>query len=131
MPIAHQLINQISGGICRVQGTARDGASDRVFSLILKMIHLPAADATSFFNGSDDLTHWNYWKREALAYQSGILDSASSEVGDGLAAPRCRGVVERSPTEVWLWLEDIDGVLASECPLQRYRRAACHLGRLY
>ena len=79
---------------------------------------------------SDAPTHWNYWKREALAYQSGILDSASSEVGDGLAAPRCRGVVERSPTEVWLWLEDIDGVLASECPLQRYRRAACHLGRL-
>ncbi|MDQ5852049.1 MAG: hypothetical protein M3380_08265 [Chloroflexota bacterium] len=79
MPIAHQLINRVSGGICRLQGTARDGASDRVFSLILKMIHLPAAEATSFFNGSDDLTHWNYWKREALAYQSGMLDPIDSE----------------------------------------------------
>ena len=35
--------------------------------------------ATSFFNGSDDLTHWNYWKREALAYQSGMLDPIDSE----------------------------------------------------
>ena len=130
MPVAYRLINRVSGGICRVRGSAHDGARDRPFSLILKIIHLRAADATSLFNGSDDPAHWNYWKREALAYQSGILDPASGEVGDGLATPRCWGVVERSPTEVWLWLEGIDGVLASEWPLQRYRRAAYHLGRL-
>ena len=79
MPVAHRLINRVSGRICRVRGTARDGASDRSFSLILKMIHLPVADATSFFNGSDDPAHWNYWKREALAYQSGMLDPIDSE----------------------------------------------------
>jgi hypothetical protein len=79
VPIAHQLINQVSGGICRVQGTTRWSERQSIFTHPEDVIHLPAAEATSFFNGSDDLTHWNYWKREALAYQSGMLDPIDSE----------------------------------------------------
>src|SRR4051794_40194621 len=41
-----------------------------------------------------------YWKREALIYQSGLLDTLAA----GLAAPRCCGVVEQAGDEVWLWL---------------------------
>ena len=89
VPVGHRLINRVSGGIYHVAGSARDGTRDKHFSLILKVIHLPAADARSLFNGSDDPTHWNYWKREVLAYQSGILDPRNVDLQGSLSTPRC------------------------------------------
>ncbi|WP_426509957.1 phosphotransferase [Dactylosporangium sp. McL0621] len=36
---------------------------------------------------AQDLRHWAYWRREALAYASGLLPA-----GPGLRAPRCYGI---------------------------------------
>ncbi|WP_222836664.1 aminoglycoside phosphotransferase family protein [Beutenbergia cavernae] len=47
--------------------------------------------------------HWAYWRREPLAYASGVLPS-----GPGLRAPRCFGV-ETAADTLTLWLEDVVG----------------------
>ena len=39
---------------------------------------------------ADDRRHFGYWKREAEAYQGGLLDC----LPQGLAAPACYGVTE-------------------------------------
>ncbi|HZG67862.1 MAG TPA: hypothetical protein VEZ12_14040, partial [Herpetosiphonaceae bacterium] len=64
------------------------------------------------------------WKREVLAYQSGILE----DLGGGLVVPRVYAVMERPGGMVWLWLEDIVEAYATPWPLERYGLAARHLG---
>ena len=47
--------------------------------------------------GAADPRHWAYWRREALAYRSGLLPT-----GPGLRAPRCYGVIDDA-----VYLEDV------------------------
>jgi len=49
-----------------------------------------------------DEEHPYYWRREALAYESGLLERLV-----GLRTPRCRGVFERPDGSVAIWLEDV------------------------
>lgn len=48
-------------------------------------------------HGATDPRHWAYWRREPLAYASGLLPD-----GPGLRAPRCYGVVGEA-----VYLEDV------------------------
>ena len=122
--LPYRVINRVTAGLYRVGGAARAGGEPRAWTVFLKELrHLPP-DAGSSFNPSDDPAHWNYWRREALVYQSGLLDGLPPE----LAAPRCYAVAEPAPETLWLWLEDIAGARASEWPLERYGLAARHLG---
>ena len=61
-----------------------------------------ASDASEF--ASHDPTARFYWRREADAYQSGVLNDLP---GGHLVAPRCWAVEDRSGNEAWIWLEDI------------------------
>ena len=90
---------QLHGGIAagtsvyRFSGTGRDQGRTIPWSLILKMLRSEG--------GSADISAWDYYKREADAYQSGLLD----ELPGGLAAPRCFGVLDRPDgTCCWMWL---------------------------
>ena len=103
-------------GVFRFAGQARTGAKARAWAVVLKVIG-PA-------EGSHDPVAHDYWKREALAYASGLLDSLPG----GLAAPRCLGVVEQPDQETWIWLEDV-AEPEPAWPLERYGLAARHLGR--
>ncbi|GAB3411952.1 aminoglycoside phosphotransferase family protein [Flindersiella endophytica] len=47
-------------------------------------------------HGAEDPAHWAYWKRELLAYESGLLPA-----GPGLRAPRCHAIVDDT-----VYLED-------------------------
>jgi hypothetical protein len=47
----------------------------------------------------------NYWKREALAFSSGLLTGWPGP----LVPVRCYGVTEESDDQVWMWLEARDG----------------------
>jgi len=85
------------------------------WSLVLKIL-----DAQP----DSDIAGSHYWRREAEAYQSGLLDNLPA----GLAAPRCFGVTEYANESCWLWLEDIADDIGY-WPLERYRLAAYHLGR--
>jgi hypothetical protein len=57
----------------------------------------------SSWPASPDPSHPYYWRREALAYTSGLLD----RLRGGLRAPACRAAVERPDGSVALWLEDV------------------------
>jgi hypothetical protein len=60
--------------------------------------------------GAADPRHWAYWRRESLAYASGVLPT-----GPGLAAPRCYGVVDDV-----VYLQVVEG--APESPRVAARR---------
>ncbi len=80
-------------GTFRFRGVA-GGAS---WSLILEVLGRTAGA------GSDAPRDWNYWKREVLVYQSGLL----AGLPQGLSAPRCFGVSAQADDEYWIWLEDL------------------------
>jgi hypothetical protein len=104
-------------GVYRFEGQARTPDGLVSWSLILKA--LGPASTTNQAPASPE-----YWKREALIYRSGLLDTLPA----GLAAPRCFGVVEQAGDEIWLWLEAI----LEEQPrwsLDHYGLAARHLGQ--
>jgi hypothetical protein len=88
------------------------------WALVLKAIGARGASESA------DSTAESFWKREALVYQSGLLDARDT----GLLAPRCFEVIEVSGNEYWIWMESIqetDPVWS----LERYQLAARHLGR--
>ncbi len=109
-----------TGGVYRFDGTARLGDRVLPWSVVLKVsrrVTRVEADAP---------TSTHYWKRELLAYQSGLLD----ELSGGLVAPRCLGVVEMPDRDTWIWLEAIDDVYEHRWTLRRDGLAARHLGQL-
>ena len=95
-------------GRALVNGTERD------WSLILKgWLREPKTDLP---------TAWNHWKREFLAYSSGILDELP-----GIVAPRLLGAVDQGEV-AYLWLEDVPEAEA-RWETDRYVLAGRHLGR--
>ena len=114
-PIDHPRLNLLTTGLYRISCQELDGANIPTWSVILKIIALNLPDPASPFNSSDDPTHWNYWKRELLAYQSSWLRPEN----DSLAIPQCWAVDESHPNEIQMWLEDITGTLAPQWPLHR------------
>jgi hypothetical protein len=106
-----------SFGIYRFQGQARTPDGLAPWSLMLKVLG-------SASTASKEPATLGYWKREALVYQSGLLDNLPG----GLAAPHCFGVAEHAGDEVWIWLEaivDEDLIWAPD----RYGLAARHFGQ--
>jgi hypothetical protein len=67
----------------------------------------------------------NFWKREFLAYSSGLLDN----LPPGVRAPRCYGAEERANGSARLWLEDLTDSYGAPWPLERYALAARHAGQ--
>lgn len=129
-PLAYTVRNPLAGGVFRVTGHVRTRGEVRPWSLILKIAHSPAG--RSWPDGrvappgwGMNPAHSQYWKREALAYRSGLLDNLPG----GLVAPRCFGVDERGDDVIWLWLEEMRESARRPWPLARYGLAARHLGR--
>ncbi len=87
-PLVHNAGNAATGGIWRVTGT--HGSS------ILKIARppTPQPSTTSPWQTSNDPTHWNYWRREVLAYSSGLAADAYRD--GGIAAPELIEMVEQS-----------------------------------
>jgi hypothetical protein len=101
---------QLHGGIglgtaiYRFSGEGHDRGQKVPWSLILKTLR-QAEDNTR-------VSAWNYYKREADAYQSGWLD----DLPGSLAAPRCFDVVEQPDGSCWIWLEDVADQVGSHWP---------------
>ncbi len=129
-PAGYKLINEVTAGLYRVAGTARDGDMPVPWSIFLKVLRASSGDGahgspSGGFTPSDEPQHWNYWKREALLYASGLLDDLAPD----LVAPRCFAMTADSSNEASLWLEEIQGQPAAGWPVERFGLAACHLGR--
>jgi len=112
----HDAVPSATLGIWRVGGAG--------WSVVLKVVGMASGGHPNWRAGVD-AGHWYYWRREADAYESGLLAFEGA-----LRAPRCYLVAERPDRRVALWLED----LASASPAttwapERYRIAARHLGR--
>lgn len=113
----HEAIASATAGIWRVHGNE--------WAVVLKVVAHSEGGHPNWRSGREP-DHWYYWKREVLAYESGLT---SSFVG-GLRGPRCYLISERSDDSVALWLEDLEPLSsASTWPLSRYGLAARHLGR--
>jgi hypothetical protein len=104
-------------GLYRFLGEAVDHGSPVRWSLILKTLGRPAQPSEPI--------HWNYWKREWHAYQSGLL----TDLPGGLRAPRCLAAVEPSSEVLWLWLEDITEDSRSSWSIADYGNAAYRAGQ--
>ncbi|MCB8942590.1 MAG: hypothetical protein H6658_02325 [Ardenticatenaceae bacterium] len=109
--------HDLTGGIYRLTGTAQRGNGRSPFSLILKIVQAPANPTPE--------DHPHYWKRELLAYQSGLLNNLAPH----LHAPHCFAAQEINNTTYWLWLEDVQDELGDEWPLTHFQIASRHLGQ--
>ena len=87
-PLRHGQANAATGGIWRVRGP--DGTA------ILKVARYPAeTEASKAFRTSNEPTHWNYWRREACAYQTGL--AATAYAAAGISAPALLAADPRQP----------------------------------
>ena len=103
-----------TAGVWRVR-TADDTA-------ILKVVrHDPSGNER--WPSSEDESDPYYWRREPLAYSSGLLDGLG-----GLRAPRCRLCHGREDGTVALWLDDAGA--HPEWTVERFRTIAHDLGRM-
>jgi hypothetical protein len=126
-------IGAATGGVYRLAGIGHDRGTLVPWSLVLKVVRPPAGHAVGGVGVAP--AGWgeapadaHYWKREALAYQTGL----QAELPRGLAAPRCLGIGEPSARHgraIWLWLEEVVDAGGARWALDRYHTAARHLGR--
>jgi hypothetical protein len=111
-----------TGAMYRVTGSALVDRQVVPWSSILKVVSLTAS---SFNPASREVDHPLYWEREALAYQSGLLE----DLPGGLTAPRCLAVTRRPGDALWLWLDEARDRYGPRWPLDQYASAARCLGR--
>ena len=112
-------VNPVTTGIYRFTGNARSGGTSKPWSLILKQIHWLDLDGHGK-HYLDTPSDWNYWKREALAYQSGLLDGSHG----GLVPTQCYAVTEPAPTIAWVWLQDLGDDSQQKWSIERHLLAA-------
>ena len=113
-----------TGGLWRIEGELPDAGAVQPWSVVLKIIRY-STEGPSNWRATDDPSHSYYWRREALAYESGLVERFSG----GLRAPRCLAVIEREDGGVALWMEDMLGLSATKWDIDRYGLAARHLGQ--
>ncbi|MGI8826702.1 MAG: aminoglycoside phosphotransferase family protein [Chloroflexota bacterium] len=119
-----------SGGVYRLAGTAIDGGQTLTWSAVLKVLRSPAgmtmpSGAVIPRDLPDDPGIFGYWKREALAFEAGVL----ANLPGALATPRCYGVTTPGDGTLWVWQEDLAEGESPCWSLDQYRLAARCLGQ--
>ncbi len=107
---------ELGSAIYRLSGTAKAGGADQSWSLIIKTIQPDRAN--------DDPAGCHYWKRDPLAYQSGLLYALPGRV----TAPRLIDVCENPDGSVWICMEEVKDEQARPWSLELYARVARQLG---
>lgn len=116
--LRHNAKNDATVGIWRVRGTAG--------TAVLKIARPPSGPTGGYWPTSDEPTHWNHWRREALAYTSGLAATAYADAG--IVAPDPLGSAARADGSVELWLADVPGPDGFGWPVERLARFAYQLG---
>lgn len=125
-PLTHGAINPVTAGLYQFCGTARDGEEQLSWSAILKVIHWVDFSGTPLADGyMNEPGDWNYWKREALVFRSGILENWNGD----LVPVRCYDVVDYADDCAWLWLEHVQDLPGTTWALERHLQAARHFGQ--
>ncbi|MGW7416027.1 phosphotransferase [Streptomyces sp. NPDC054863] len=132
-PISYQSWSRSSAGLHVVRGTARAHGADHPWELVLKQVRHrpwtpgPADRVRQIDDGGDAQDDWAYWRREALALGSGLLDRPAG----GFAAPRLLDVVPQAEDRMWLWLERVRGLPGEEWSAQDLLDTARRLGAFH
>jgi hypothetical protein len=105
----------LSSGLYRFTGHAASADRFLPWSLILKVV--PRS------RDNDEPSKWDYWKREILAYESGLLENLAVD----LVAPRCFGISEFPGEQFGIWLEAVRKTGPDPWPLERFGLSARHL----
>jgi hypothetical protein len=119
-PLTHNAVNAATGGIWRVRGD-RAGAICKVFR---PPAHPPVGSPR--WQTSDEPTHWNYWRREYLAYTTGFASRAYA--GTGIRPPALLDARERPDGAVVLWLAEVTGAPGMSWPVEWIADFAYRLG---
>lgn len=109
---------ELESSLYRFTGDAGINGETLPWTMILKIIHSPV-------EGNGDPSSFRYWRREALAYRSGVLNNLPG----GITAPRCFGTEEKPDGTYWIWMEDLKDEIGDPWPLEQYGIVARCLGR--
>ena len=115
--------NATTRGLFGIRGAARLGSGKTAsWRLVLKVV----GDSDLFGSGyCHEPTDWNYWKREALAFESGLLDGWPGP----LWPIRALAVDEVGADEAWIWLQSCnDGDVKEKWSLDQLASTAHDLG---
>jgi hypothetical protein len=113
----HLRIHSVTGGVYRV----RAGDDSRVLKIVR---HGVDSTPDQLWQSGPDESHRNYWKREWLAFDSGLLDTLPGK----LRAPRKALTTQHGDGECWIWMEDVAGRTSAALHLDDYARIAYALG---
>lgn len=89
-------LNFTTDSIFRIYGTVIVSEKEIPWSLVLKIIKPEQEE-------KNNPQHHNYWRREALVNQTGVL----TELPEVIYAPQCYKVEEKENSSVWIWMEEI------------------------
>jgi hypothetical protein len=95
----------------------------------VRKVLLPPGAAPSraaYWAASDRPDHWNWWRRELVAYERRAVEAWAEP---GLDMPELLDVVAAPDGAIELWLEDVAGEPGQCWRLEHHARAACALGR--
>lgn len=95
--------NPVGLGIYRFEGVGSDHNEWLDWSILLKIIQSPANLGYDNYGDGINQSHWNYWKRELMAYKSGWFDT----LPEGIRTPQFYGAQEIPGNIGGIWLEDI------------------------
>jgi len=116
-PIGHELLTDTTSGLFRFKGQGQTTKGKRPWTVVLKCMNNPK-------QSSQQPREATYWRREIMAFQSGLLE----ELPPGVRAPRCYGVMENE-NGAWVWIEYIREVTGKQWSLDYFQRTARQLGR--
>ncbi len=113
----HLRLHSVTGGVFRVHVDAD--------SAVLKVVrHGVDDDPGALWVAGAEPAHRNYWKREWLAFDSGLLDRLPGR----LRAPHTWLTEQRADDECWIWMEDVVGRTGRALTDDDYRASGTDLG---
>ncbi|GIO98968.1 hypothetical protein J14TS5_40540 [Paenibacillus lautus] len=108
--------NFTTSGIFRLHGLVKVYNELKPWCVILKIIKPDTAE-------KDNVEHHNYWRREALVLESGVL----RELPDSIYSAESYLVEEQQDGTIWIWMEYVKGVYPKT--VEQFSYIARQLGR--